>query len=105
MAIFKTIQEIAMTINKVKAIPEEYSGATPYLCVTDAAKALEFYQRAFGAREVMRMPTSDGKIAHAEIRIGAAPIMLADEHPEMNFRSPRSLGGSPVNIVVYVNDV
>jgi len=91
--------------NKVKAIPEEYSGATPYLCVTDAAKALEFYQRAFGAREVMRMPMPDGKIAHAEIRIGAAPIMLADEHPEMNFRSPRSLGGSPVNIVVYVNDV
>lgn len=69
------------------------------------ASALGFYQKAFGAKEIMRMETPDGKISHAEIRIGDAPIMLADEHPEVHFRSPRSIGGTPVNIVVYVNDV
>lgn len=90
---------------KVQPIPEEYRGATPYLSVKDAAGAIEFYKKAFGAREVMRMPQPDGKIGHAEVRIGDAPIMLADEFPEMNFRSPQSLGGTPVNIVVYVNDV
>jgi PhnB protein len=90
---------------KVQPIPEEYRGATPYLSVKDAARAIEFYKKAFGAREVMRMPQPDGKIGHAEVRIGDAPIMLADEFPEMNFRSPQSLGGTPVNIVVYVNDV
>jgi PhnB protein len=90
---------------KVQPIPEEYRGATPYLSVKDAARAIEFYKEAFGAREVMRMPQPDGKIGHAEVRIGDAPIMLADEFPEMNFRSPQSLGGTPVNIVVYVNDV
>ena len=90
---------------KVKPIPDEYHGATPYLSVTGAAEAIEFYKTAFGARETMRMPAPGGKIGHAEIRIGDAPIMLADEHPEMNFRSPQSLGGTPVNIVIYVNDV
>lgn len=90
---------------KANPIPEEYRGATPYLSVKDAARAIEFYKKAFGAREVMRMPQPDGKIGHAELRIGAAPIMLADEFPEMNFRSPQSLGGTPVNILVYVNDV
>ena len=89
----------------VKPIPEEYRGATPYLCVDDGTRALGFYQKAFGAKEIMRMETPDGKISHAEIRIGDAPIMLADEHPEVHFRSPRSIGGTPVNIVVYVNDV
>jgi PhnB protein len=91
--------------SKVKPIPDEYRGATPYLSVKDAARAIEFYKNAFGAREVMRMPMRDGKLGHAEIRIGDAAIMLADECPEMNFRSPQSLGGTPVNIVVYVNDV
>ncbi|HET8563976.1 MAG TPA: VOC family protein [Candidatus Binatia bacterium] len=90
---------------KVKPIPEEYRGATPYLSVKEAARAIEFYKKAFGAREVMRMPQPDGKIGHAEVRIGDAPIMLADEFPEMNFRSPQSIGGTPVNIVVYVQDV
>ncbi len=90
---------------KVNPIPDEYRGATPYLCVTDGTRAIEFYKKAFGAREVMRMAGPDGKLGHAELRIGDAPIMLADEQPEMNFRSPQSLGGSPVNIVVYVNDV
>ena len=90
---------------KVKPIPDEYRGATPYLSLSDAAQAIEFYKKAFGAREVMRMPAPGGKIGHAEIRIGDAPVMLADECPEMNFRSPQTLGGTPVNIVVYVNDV
>jgi len=90
---------------KVDPIPDDYRGATPYLCVNDGARAIEFYKKAFGAREVMRMPMPDGKLGHAELRIGAAPIMLADEHAEMNFRSPHTSGGTPVNIVVYVNDV
>jgi PhnB protein len=94
-----------MMPGKVKPIPDEYRAATPYLSLSDAARAIDFYKQAFGAREVMRMPAPQGKIGHAEIRIGDAPIMLADECPEMNFRSPQSLGGSPVNIVIYVNDV
>ncbi|MGH7823848.1 MAG: VOC family protein [Candidatus Binatia bacterium] len=91
--------------SRVKPIPEEYRGATPYLCVNDGARALEFYHKAFGAKEVMRMAMPGGKIGHAEVRIGDAPIMLADEYPEMNFRSPQSIGGTAVNILVYVNDV
>jgi PhnB protein len=94
-----------MKRKKVNPIPKEYRAATPYLSIKDAAHAIEFYKKAFGAREIMRMPHPDGKIGHAEIRIGDAPIMLADEFPEMNFRSPKSLGGTPVNILVYVNDV
>lgn len=90
---------------KVKPIPAEYRGATPYLCVNDGSRAIEFYKQAFGAREVMRVPLPDGKLSHAEIRIGDAPIMLADESPQMNFRGPQSIGGTPVNILVYVNDV
>jgi PhnB protein len=87
-----------------QAIPNDYRGATPYLCVKDAARALEFYKKAFGAKETMRVPQGD-KIGHAEIRIGEAPVMLADESPDMGFRSPQALGGSPVNILVYVDDV
>jgi PhnB protein len=90
---------------KIKAIPDEYCGAIPYLSLSDAGRAIEFYKQAFGAREVMRMPAPGGKVGHAELRIGDAPIMLADEYPEMNFRSPQSLGGTPVNILIYVNDV
>jgi PhnB protein len=83
---------------KPKPIPDDYRAATPYLCVKGAAKAIDFYVRAFGAKEHMRMQQPDGRIGHAEVRIGAAPIMLADEFPEMELRSPQSLGGSPVNI-------
>jgi PhnB protein len=91
--------------NNVNPIPEAYRGATPYLSVKDATDAIKFYQRAFGAREVFQMSQPDGKIGHAELRIGEAPIMLADEFPEINFRSPESIGGTPVNILIYVNDV
>ena len=86
-------------------IPADYRGATPYICVHDGKHALEFYQRAFGARETMRMAQPDGRIGHAEFRIGDAVIMLADEFPEMGFRSPKTLGGSPVNLLLYVADV
>ena len=89
---------------KVKPIPDEYRGATPYLCVKGGVSAIDFYKKAFGAREMMRIPMDD-KIGHAELRIGEALFMLADEFPEMNFRSPQSLGGTPVNIVIYVEDV
>ena len=81
---------MAATVNP---IPEEYRGAVPYLSVKNAASVIEFYKKAFGAREVMRMPQPDGKIGHAELRIGDAPIMLADEFPEMNFLSPQLIGG------------
>jgi PhnB protein len=91
--------------NKTKAIPEGYRNVTPYLCVKDAARALEFYQKAFGATELMRMADPNGKIGHAEIKIGDSIIMLADEFPEMGFRSPQSLGGSPVAFYLYVEDV
>ena len=74
------------------------------MVVEKMEETAQFYEKAFGATEVMRMPMGD-RIAHAEIKIGNSHVMLADEHPEMNFRSPQSIGGTPVNIVVYVNDV
>ncbi len=89
----------------VKPIPEGYHTATPYLIVKDAASAIEFYKKAFGATELMRMAGPSGKVMHAEIKIGNSPIMLADEVPEMGFRSPQALGGSPVSILLYVEDV
>jgi PhnB protein len=91
--------------NSVRGIPKGYHRVTPYLAVDGAARALEFYQQAFGATEVMRMPSPGGKIGHAEIRIGDSRIMLADEHPDMGFRSPRAYGGSPVGLHLYVEAV
>lgn len=91
--------------NKPKPIPDGYHSATPYLIVNDAAGAIQFYKQAFGATVLVRMPKPNGKIGHAEIKIGDSIIMLADEFPEINARSPRSLGGSPVSILLYVDDV
>ena len=91
--------------SEAKPIPEGFHSVTPYLCVNDAAGALEFYKKAFGATELMRMPDPSGRIGHAEIKIGDSIIMLADEFPEMGFRSPRTLGGSPFAIYLYVEDV
>ena len=88
-----------------KAIPDGYHSVTPYLIVNGAAKAIDFYKRAFGAVELMRLPGPDGRIGHAEIRIGDSAIMLADEHPAMGYRSPQSLGGAAVNLMVYVERV
>lgn len=90
---------------KVKAIPEGYEGATPYLIIKGAANALEFYKKAFGATEIMRISAPGGTVGHAEIKIRHAIIMLADEFPEMNCKSPEAYGGSPVSMMVYVADV
>ena len=89
----------------VKAIPEGYEGAIPYLIIKGAAAALEFYEKAFGATEIMRMPAPGGTIGHAEIKIGKAIIMLADEFPDMDYKSPQAFGGTPVSIMIYVPDV
>jgi PhnB protein len=86
-------------------IPEGYRTATPYLIVKGAAEAIEFYKRAFGATEMLRMADPQGRVAHAEIRIGDSVIMLADEHPAMGYRGPRALGGSSVSILLYLDDV
>jgi len=88
-----------------KAIPDGYRTATPYLIVKGAADAIEFYQRAFGATEMLRMADPQGRVGHAEIKIGDSVIMLADEHPAMGYRGPRSLGGSSVSILLYLEDV
>ena len=89
----------------VKPIPDGYHSVTPYLIMNDATAALEFYKKALGAVELMRMPAPGGKIGHAEIRIGDSPVMLADENLEMNARSARTIGGSPISLMVYVEDV
>jgi len=88
-----------------RPIPEGYHSVTPYLVVTGAASAIEFYKHAFGAKEVMRIPHPDGRVGHAELQMGDSRIMLADEFPEMGARSPMSLGGTPVSILLYVDDV
>jgi PhnB protein len=87
-----------------KPIPEGYHSVTPYLIINGAADAIEYYKKAFGATELFRMPHGD-KIGHAEIKIGDSPIMLADEFPEMGFTSPKSIGGTPVSLMIYVDDV
>ena len=90
---------------KVKPIPEGYHSVTPYLIVEGGARAIEFYKQAFGATELFRMEGPDGKIAHAEIKIGDSHVMLGDESPEMGARGPRAFGGSPVSLMLYVEDV
>jgi PhnB protein len=94
-----------MSPSKAKPVPEGYHAVTPYLIVDGAAKALDFYKQVFGAKERMRMPSSGGKVGHAEINIGDSVIMLADEHPEMGARGPKTFGGSPTSIVLYVENV
>lgn len=93
-----------MTSN-VTPVPAGFHTATPYLIVRDAARALEFYRQVFGAKELSRLATPDGKVGHAEIRIGDSRIMLADEFPEWDARSPQTIGGSAVYIMLYVEDV
>ena len=89
----------------VKPIPDGYPQLTPYLSIDGAEAAIEFYRKVFGARERMRMPAPAGKIGHAELEIGDALVMLADEFPEMSASSPKQLGGSPVTLSLYVEDV
>jgi len=90
---------------EAKPIPEGYHSITPYLIADDAAGAIEFYKKAFGASELMRMAAPGGRVGHAELRIGDSRIMLADEFPEMGARSPKAVGGSPVSLHLYVEDV
>lgn len=89
----------------VKPIPDGYPRVTPYLHVDGAAAAIEFYVNVLGAKERMRMPGPGGKLGHAELEFGESIVMLADEFPEMDVRGPRSIGGTPVTIHVYVEDV
>jgi len=91
--------------SKVNPIPEGYHSVTPYLIVKGAAGAIEFYKKAFEATELFRMAQPDDKIGHAEIRIGDSTIMLADEFPEMGHKSPTTLGGSAVSLLIYVENV
>ena len=94
-----------MATAPAKVVSEFRTAVTPYLSVRGAADAIEFYKRAFGAVEVTRLMQPDGRVGHAEINIDGARIMLADEFPEIGFRSPESLGGSSVNIHLDVADV
>ena len=89
----------------VKPIPEAYHTVTPYLIIEGAAEAIEFYKQAFGAKELFRFAAPGGKIGHAEIKIGDSPIMLADAYPDMGYNGPKSLGGSPVSLMIYVENV
>jgi PhnB protein len=90
----------------VKIIPEDYHSINPYLVVRNAEKAIEFYKKAFGAEERLRMQGPDGKtIMHAELKIGDSIFMLTEESPDMKSLSPESIGGSPVGLYVYVKDV
>lgn len=88
----------------VKPIPEGYHSITPYLVIDGAAAALDYYKKAFGATELFRME-HEGKIGHAEMKIGDSPFMLADAQPAQGHKSPKDLGGSPVGIMIYVDDV
>jgi len=90
---------------QVQPIPKGYHSLTPYLVVKDAARAIEFYKRAFGASVVARMDGPNGKIMHAELKIGDSMMMLSDEMPGSGARSPQTLGGSSVNIFLYVDKV
>jgi PhnB protein len=89
----------------VKPVPDGYPQVIPYLSVEGASDAIDFYARVFGAKERVRMPAPDGKVGHAELEIGASVIMLADVFPEMGGQSPKSIGGTAVTIMVYVEDV
>jgi PhnB protein len=88
----------------VKPVPEGYHSVTPYLVVDGAANAIAFYKQAFGAEELVRMDAPGGRVGHAELQIGDSRIMLADEFPQMGAKGPRSFGGTPVNLLLYVND-
>ena len=89
---------------KVKPIPDGYHVITPYLIIKGAADAIEYYKKVFGATELMRMPQPDGRVGHAELKIGDSVIMLADEFPEMQVFSPASLGNTPVGLLLYVEN-
>jgi PhnB protein len=101
----RVFDEVWRSAMAVKPIPDDFPRVTPYLCVEGAAAAIDFYTDVFGAVERMRMPAPDGRLGHAEVQIGNAVVMLADEWPEMGVRGPKSIGGTPVMLMVYVEDV
>jgi PhnB protein len=94
-------------MNKVSYIPKDYNSVTPYLVIKGAAQAIEYYKKVFGATETVRMNGPDGKVGHAELKIGNSHIMLADENPSMGqgHTSPATVGGSPVSLYIYLPDV
>jgi len=89
----------------VKPIPDGYPQVIPYLTVEGANAAIDFYTKVFGAKERMRMPAPDGKVGHAELEIGDSLVMLSDSFPDMGAQTPKGLGGTPVAVMVYVEDV
>lgn len=89
----------------VNPIPEGYHSLTPYLAVDNAAEAIEYYKLAFGARERIRMPAPDGRIAHAELEIGNSVLMLSDSFEQGSYRAPKELGGTSAGVLLYVDDV
>jgi PhnB protein len=91
-------------MKKVNYIPKGYSTVTPYLVIKGAAKAIDYYKKVFGATVVERMDAPDGRVGHAELQIGDSRIMLADENPQMGYRSAESIGGSPVSLYLYIPD-
>ncbi|HYO59352.1 VOC family protein [Archangium sp.] len=88
-----------------KAIPDGYHSLTPYLALSNASKAIEFYKAALGATELYRMPMPGGKIAHAELQIGDSRLMVSDEMPEWGNKSPKAYGGTPVGLCIYTENV
>ena len=89
----------------VNPIPDDYPQVIPYLTVHDANAAIDFYTTVFGGKERMRMDGTEGKIAHAEVEIGRGVVMLSDEFPDMGGKTPKTIGGTPVTVMVYVSDV
>jgi PhnB protein len=89
----------------VKPIPEGYHSVTPYLAVDDAAAAIDFYRQAFGAEETVRMPMPDGKVAHAELKVGDSRVMLSDPMEQSSVRPPKEVGSPTASIFMYVEDV
>jgi len=88
-----------------KAIPDGYHSITPYLALHDAEKAIGFYRRALGAIEIYRLPMPNGKIGHAELQVGTSRLMVSDEAPEWGNKSAKTLGGTPVGLCIYTEDV
>lgn len=92
-------------MNEIEKIPKDYHSITPVLIVKNGDKAIEFYKNSFGVEERFRMKSPDGRVAHAELKLGDSVFMLSDEYPEMECHSPKTIGGSPVSMYVYVDDV
>lgn len=90
---------------QLNSVPKGYHTITPYLIVQDAARALEFYKRAFGAKEIFRMETPDGKIGHCELEIGDSKVMMADEMPQMNATAPGAARGNSFSLLIYTENV